>query len=325
MTEEIIRNLLNDIIIYIETNQKKRKNVDYNAYELIASLCLNNPTIETKEQCLDVSYESVCEKIKGCSQETFQNYKKDIECRSVRSIQKYIQCFKQGIQTNPVFTQEITAIYLEGKTITTPKIIQLNEHVNNKCAKADIYIEFSTNEIIGVSIKQSKNCTKSNYSVEKIIKQCCTNPDEAEQLCKIRKQLLKDAGFENHQKEQRKQVNQLFYPKEENIYWNQVKQYISTYNESIKKQLVEYLYPVELPYVLYEFDGKKLKELKINDSEIVFHEHDEYYYTKKKVLRNAAKLFYQLKVNNQTYRVEIRWKGNIHDASPQFQLHLDDN
>ena len=245
-------------------------------------MCLNNPTIETKEQCLDVSYESVCEKIKGCSQETFQNYKKDIECRSLRSIQKYIQCFKQGIQTNPVFTQEITAIYLEGKTITTPKIIQLNENVNNKCAKADIYVEFSTNEIIGISIKQSKNCTKSNYSVEKIIKQCCPNSGEEEQLCKVRKQLLKDAGFEKHDKDQRKKVNQLFYPKEENIYWNQVKQYISTYNESIKKQLVVYLYPVELPYVLYEFDGKELKELKLNDSEIVFHEHEEYYYTKKK-------------------------------------------
>ena len=322
MTEEIIRNLLNEMIIIIEKNEKKRKNVDYNSYELIASLCLNNPTIDTKEQCLDVSYESIYEKIKGCSQETFQNYKKDIEYRSLRSVQKYIQYFKQGIQNNPIFTQEIRAIYLEGKTITTPKIIQLNEYVNNKCAKADIYVEFSTNEIIGISIKQSKNCTKSNYSVEKIIKQCCPNSGEEEQLCKIRKQLLKDAGFENHQKEQRKQVNQLFYPKEENIYWNQVKQYISTYNESIKKQLVEYLYPIELPYILYEFDGKELKELKLNNSEITFHEHEEYYYTKKKVLRNAAKLFYQLKVNNQTYRVEIRWKGNIHDASPQFHIHV---
>ena len=73
MTEEIIRNLLNEMIIIIEKNEKKRKNVDYNSYELIASLCLNNPTIETKEQCLNISYESVCEKIKGCSQETFQN------------------------------------------------------------------------------------------------------------------------------------------------------------------------------------------------------------------------------------------------------------
>ena len=311
-------------VLVQDSSDKKRKNVDYNAHELIIALCLNDPSIETKEQCLCVSYQSVCEKIKGCSEEQFKRYKEDIDCRSPRIIKLYISHFKKDILLTPFYTNEITAIYLEGKTITSSKILELNVDINHKYAKADIYVEFATKEIFGLSIKQTKNCTKGNYSVEKMVDECLTTDDKGN-LCKIRKKVLRNAGFETHIKEQRKQVNKLFYPKETNDYWVQVKHYLTVYNEPIKKKLIEYLYPIQLPYVLYEFDGKELKELKIDTNDAVLQEHVEYYYTKKKkLLRNAAKLFYQLKVNNQIYRVEIRWKGNIHSSSPQFQLHLVD-
>ena len=307
-----------------DSSCKKRKNVDNNSYELIISLVLNDLSIETKEQCLGVSYQSVCEKIKGCSEENFNRYKEDIECRSPRIIKLYIYDFKKYILLPPFYTNEISAIYLEGKTITSSKILELNVDINHKYAKADIYVEFATKEIIGLSIKQNQNCTKGNYSVEKMVNECLITTDEVGNLSKMRKNVLKNAGFETHIKEQRKQVNKLFYPKETNDYWVQVKDYLTVYNEPIKKKLIEYLYPIHLPYVLYEFDGKELKELKIDTNDAVLQEHVEYYYTKKKLLRNAAKLFYQLKVNNQIYRVEIRWKGNIHSSSPQFQLHLVD-
>lgn len=54
-----------------------------------------------------------------------------------------------------------------------------------------------------------------------------------------------------------------------------------------------------------------------------FIEHMPYYYDKKGVKRQTAKLFYQLKVFNDIYRVEVRWKGNIHNSSPQFLVHED--
>jgi hypothetical protein len=40
--------------------------------------------------------------------------------------------------------------------------------------------------------------------------------------------------------------------------------------------------------------------------------------------RKCAKMFYKLMVNNDIYRVEIRWKGNF-SASPQFLCYLYDN
>ena len=37
--------------------------------------------------------------------------------------------------------------------------------------------------------------------------------------------------------------------------------------------------------------------------------------------RDAAKLFYQLKVDSKKYRIEIRFKGDIWASSPQFLTH----
>ena len=124
-------------------------------------------------------------------------------------------------------------------------------------------------------------------------------------------------------KDKRKQVNSLFSPGK-NEYWDKMRQYLKEEccNNHVKNKLIEYLYPSNL-YVLYEFDGKELKNLEVIIEKSDFYEHLEYYYTKKRNLRTAAKLFYQLIINNKTYRIEIRWKGNIHSASPQFQIHVD--
>jgi hypothetical protein len=54
---------------------------------------------------------------------------------------------------------------------------------------------------------------------------------------------------------------------------------------------------------------------------ISFKEHLPYYMKKNGEKRNTAKLFYQLRIGPKCYRVEIRWKGNVFDASPQYQIH----
>ena len=51
------------------------------------------------------------------------------------------------------------------------------------------------------------------------------------------------------------------------------------------------------------------------------------YYDKKGNERETAKLFYRLVTVDRScneekiYRIEVRWKGNVHNSSPQFQIH----
>ena len=54
-----------------------------------------------------------------------------------------------------------------------------------------------------------------------------------------------------------------------------------------------------------------------------FEEYLPYYLNKNGQQKRAAKLFYQLVVDKKKYRVEVRWKGNVHGGSPQFQIHDD--
>ena len=86
------------------------------------------------------------------------------------------------------------------------------------------------------------------------------------------------------------------------------------------------MFPTELRYPLYEFDGSSFEKLNVSASSIVnFVEHDDYYFDKNGDRRKAAKMFYKLVVNEKTYRVEIRFKGDNWNGSPQFQIHNDSN
>lgn len=312
-----------------KSSPKIRKNVENNAYELIVALCFIEPTIATKEDCISISYEKCESKLKGCTKESFEKYKKDMVHRSPRVIESYIHQLRRGIVENSLFQRPIVSVYLEGKTQTSSEIIHLNQNINTKYAKADVYVEYDEKEFIGISCKQDKKCTKTNYSVEKIINECVKSSNEdnhhSVMLPEVRKKVLKDAGYEKHLKSERKSVNELFYPNHKNDYWDELRNQIKTFNNEIKTRLIGYLYPDlnNLCYPLYEFDGVHLKQLKLDKTTIYFQEHEPYYHTKKNELREAAKLFYQLKVQDQIYRVEVRWKGTIHTASPQFQIHLD--
>ncbi len=80
-----------------------------------------------------------------------------------------------------------------------------------------------------------------------------------------------------------------------------------------------------MPYNINEFHGTSITNTKhvTNINKVLFEEYDSYYMTSNGEVRNAAKLFYRLCIDEKKYRVEIRWKGNIHDASPQFMIHND--
>jgi hypothetical protein len=104
---------------------------------------------------------------------------------------------------------------------------------------------------------------------------------------------------------------------------NKLKEEIGNNKKNIATFLVEKLYCSNVNYDVYEFDGIELTKLVkiIDESDIIFEEYLPYYYDTKNKERETAKLFYKLTCNDKKYRVEVRWKGNIHNASPQFQIH----
>ena len=101
--------------------------------------------------------------------------------------------------------------------------------------------------------------------------------------------------------------------------------FINDENRDINESLISDKYRDDINEI-YEFDGEKINKLNetIDVNEVLFEEHLPYYYDKSGKLRETAKLFYQLIIHEKIYRVEVRWKGNIYNASPQFQIH-DDN
>lgn len=143
-------------------------------------------------------------------------------------------------------------------------------------------------------------------------------------LTEIKKKYLCSQGFSKFDKNIRDKVNVLFYPKNKaNSYINKLKQEIEKNKQKISKFLIEKLYCSNVNYDMYEFDGEKLSRLSkpLNTLKISFDEYLPYYYDTNGKLRKAAKLFYRLLCNDKKYTVEVRWKGNIHNASPQFQIH----
>ena len=294
-----------------------RKSVEYNAYELIVALCMCFPSIETVDDILKIEYDDTLPKLQGCTREAFDEYMTDLKSRRTIHVKKYITAMRSAF--NGIISYEnVQTVFLEGKLLTSPELIELNANVNNKQAKADVYVKTDNNQYVGLSIKQSSDCTKSNFSVEKMAKESGTDTD----LSKTRRNYLEKEGYITFKKEERAKVNALFYRiNVNNEYWDAVRKLIIEKNDYIKTQIVSCLYPTDVPYPLYEFDGDHLINLKVDIENVVFEEHEPFYLTKKGKMRNAAKLFYRLSVNNEHFRVEIRWKGNIHTASPQYLVH----
>jgi hypothetical protein len=61
--------------------------------------------------------------------------------------------------------------------------------------------------IVGLSVKQSQDATKTNYSIHKLLPLTV-----AEELTQIKRDFLIAKGFSEHDKTKRNEVNQLFYP-----------------------------------------------------------------------------------------------------------------
>jgi len=298
--------------------KKKRATVEHNGMELVIPILLINPNINNKEQLLE-SLDIVDTKIEFNGPEDLNKYKEDILKKS-KMLNSFIKNFRSEIAQYPIFNQEnIARILISGKKNKHKEIDELNKDIDEKAAKADIYIILIDGKTVGISSKQSKDATKSNNSVYNYF-----DKESIKNLKKIKLDYLTEKGFPTFVKSERDKVNKLFYAQnKENPYWIELKDLLLLNQDKIKKEVTGFLFCSNVPYDIYEFNGvtfNKINEI-IDQNMVTFEEHFPYYLGKTGKERNAAKLFYQLVVCEKKFRVEIRWKGNVYSAAPQFLLH----
>lgn len=286
---------------------KMRQTVEFNAFEWVAACVLKQRNATPEDyRTISIQYNRTSDAM---------SYQEDLNRRSSRKVTRYSEQFVKELALYPQLNPEnIQKVYLTGKICHIPEIHSLNKGENKLEAKADVYALLNDGSWIGISVKQDKSATKSNYSVHSMF-----SHTDSLHLTHLKKEYLASHGFLSFQKSQRNEVNRLFY--EDNPYWSALKTGIQKYNPYIKTFLYDKLYASSLRYPLYEFDSQKLTLLSKEMSVVTLEEHEPYYYTRTGKRRNAAKLFYRLSIQEKHYRVEIRWKGNIFTSSPQFQIH----
>lgn len=298
--------------------KKKRATVEHNGMELVIPILLVNQNINNKEELLG-SLDLVDPKIEFNYPEDLNKYKEDILKKS-KMLNSFIKNFRSEVAQYPVFnTENIARILISGKKNKHKEIEELNKTIDKKAAKADIYIILNDGTTIGISSKQSKDATKSNNSVYNYF-----DKESIQNLKKIKLDYLTEKGFPAFVKSERAKVNKLFYAQnKENPYWIQLKQLLLLNQDKIKKEVTNFLFCSSVPYDIYEFNGVTFNKVNaaIDPNTIAFEEHLPYYLGKSGKERNAAKLFYQMVVCEKKFRVEIRWKGNVYSAAPQFLLH----
>lgn len=309
-----------------------RKNVEFNACEYVDAILLAHKASFLGNYTDVITYETICTISEKWIQENtiivqlklnkfsdLKHYVADL-LKKPDLLKKRIAIFNDLISTTTIKFENIAVIYISGKKNLHEKIYNLNKNIDTKHTKSDLYIEYNSGDFVGWSCKQSCNATKSNYSVHKILGTTIST-----KLNIIKKEFLISNGFPKFSKFDRESVNKLFYPNKENSYWTQLRFEIANANQLIISVLLDCLHGANMPYNIYEFDGTSITNTKhvTNINKVSFEEYYPYYMTSNGEFRNAAKLFYRLCIDEKIYRVEIRWKGNIHDASPQFMIHND--
>jgi len=292
-----------------------RASTECNGCELLLAILLDQEKINDSTSLYLIITEYIFEtKIKFNTPDEKSEYFDNLLNLNTKLINCYIQNFRKSCT---ISLDDIDLIYISGKKNYHPEIEELNKGIDGKSIKSDVYIKLKNNTFIGISVKQSNNATKSNYSVQSFFK----NEELDNELTSIKLKYLQENGFTKFDKDERKLVNKLFYV--DNPYFNKLKEEILNHEEFIGKELCDLLHSSKIThYPVYEFDGESMYKVNNECQEMIsFKEHLPYYMKKNGEKRNTAKLFYQLRIGPKCYRVEIRWKGNVFDASPQYQIH----
>ena len=305
------------------SGKRKRKACECNSVEMIVAVVVADRTIKTSDELTEYMRLNTLPLNLLCDEKPRNEYIKNVLSMKSDAIQEYISNIQTLLTENPEIPYLNISVYLTGKTITFPGIKNINKGLDTKMCKGDVYIKYQTesglDEWISISVKQSPSAPKSNYSVEKLI----PNKEESAELTRIKIKMLDDNGFNIHNKSDRPNMNKLFYDNK-NPYFEAIRKSIETHKDYIKKTIVDCIYSRGVPYPVWEYNGKTMEQLNKHIGEIhdaIFEEHLPFYMTSKGESRNCAKMFYLLKTPINSYRVELRWKGEIRTASPQFLVY----
>lgn len=297
---------------HIKDKKKKLEKVvktfhrDFNYCELIAAVCLKFPDIHNREDI-----KSAAKNLPGVN---ISKYLQNLESRNDTQIHNYINF----VNSHRVSFPNIKEVYLIGKSKSNfPELEFLSQGLDIKDNKADLFVVDTQDRWIGVSIKSSPQDFLTNFSLEKLF-------PNGEEIKRVRLQYLREQGYPSFKKEERTEVNELFYqlPGRENPYWEKVKESINQYEFELLQYLLNTIYSQKVPYPMIELNGVEMKCLQ-ND----FPGHlgkSDLKLELQTGSKNSATLSYFILIRN-TYKLkmDIRWKGNVHQ-SPQIMVsHLD--
>lgn len=230
------------------------------------------------------------------------------------------------------------------RTITDCK---LNGKGCDKGDKADVVVNF--NGILQkLSVKWCKGATQTNYSMYTLLKEVNERKVDANRYIDSLKAAKRAVAAmytsesgpiktKEQIREHRDPLNALYYVPRVGIpaeggppgmdYWRLMSEAIDAFNAPLAMLCAKYIYPIDDPAPMWEFNGSSLKNLNLNSvfsdmTPPVLLPTNEYY------TGGNAKIFYHLVVTFldgavTTHKIEIRFKsGNLCDASaPQLMAY----
>ena len=312
----------------------KRKSCEYNYLEAAFAAALLTP-IQSKE---DIIINLKNPKIITDSDSTRSGYiqeisntNKNIQYDNINTATKH---FRDGITNTSL-------IFLMGKKIKNEKIKSLTSKLTLKENKADIFATHDEQYWKGYSIKETNNCTLSNWPLDKIENETSkTNTLKQTRVQWLTEKSNIQRGWNNgltdeQKKEVRKTYNDMF--RQENPYKSTIETFISSLtNENIKKylamaygssvhtkisklEMIQYTPFHGLEYLsnIYDYIMSINNVVVIKDDGTI-NMMDKYnvrtYYS-----NNAAKIWHYFMIDGKIkYRSEIRWKGNCWDSMQWF-------
>jgi hypothetical protein len=232
-------------------------------------------------------------------------------------------------------------IFLTGKKIKNETINSLTLPLTKKENKADIFATHDEQYWKGYSIKETNNCTLSNWPLDKIEKETNNTSVLKETRCKwLTEKSNIHRGWNNgltdeQKKEVRKTYNDMF--RQENPYKNAIDTFITSMsNNDIKKylamaygssvhnkvsnlEMIQYTPSCGLEKLSYIYDN-----IMSNNNIVVIKDDGTINMMDKYNIRtyysdNAAKMWHYFMIDGKIkYRSEIRWKGNCWDSMQWF-------
>lgn len=330
---------------------KIRKNCEANAGELLVMIVLvkgseycnatETPTVAGLHRAINNEIAALLDDTSTTAYPArgggYGMYIADMRTRTTKQLQDYSKTFADSLINN---FGGIAGF----RTITDSK---LNGKGCDKGDKADVVVNF--NGILQkLSVKWCKGATQTNYSMYTLLKEVNERKVEAnryiDSLKAAKRAVAATYTDENGPiktkeliREHRDSFNALYYVPRGGVpveggppgmhYWRVLSEAIDAFNGPLAMLCAKYIYPIDDPAPMWEFNGSSLKNLNLNS---VFSDMTppvllptNAYYT-----GGNAKIFYQLVVTfldgvETRHKIEIRFKsGNLCDASaPQMMAY----